>query len=111
MNKTINFLCVLLAAVLLAACLACVACNKTDDTPKPQPQPTDPTLVTSFENVDDLYALTAIEIAPDDEYRLSISTDKSYVSDGNASLRYTFASGGSHLSTISVSLRGVYTAA
>ncbi len=97
MNKTINLLCVLLAVVLLAACFACVACNKTDDTPKPQPQPTDPTLVTSFESVDDLYALTAIEIAPDDEYRLSISTDKSYVSDGNASLRYTFASGGSHL--------------
>ena len=95
MNKKINRLCLLLA-LLAVACFALAACDKTDD-PTPEPQPTDPTLVTSFENMDDLYALTAIEIAPDDEYKLSVNTDKKYVSDGDASLRYTFAAGSSHL--------------
>lgn len=95
MNKKINRLCLLLA-LLAVACFAFEACNKPDD-PTPEPQPTDPTLVTSFENMDDLYALTAIEIAPDDEYKLSVNTDKKYVSDGDASLRYTFAAGSSHL--------------
>lgn len=97
MNRKNNTFCVLLVLIFVATCLTFAACAKNDDNISPRPVPADPTLITSFENVDDLYALTAIEIAPDDEYKLSVNSDKKYVSDGEASLSYTFASGGSHL--------------
>ena len=96
MNKKNNIVCALIVLVFVVTCLTFAACDKNDDNIVP-PAPADPTLITSFENVDDLYALTAIEIAPNDEYKLGVNSDKNHVSDGEASLRYTFASGGSHL--------------
>ena len=96
MNKKNNIVCALIVLVFVVTCLTFAACDKNDNNIVP-PAPAYPTLITSFENVDDLYALTEIEIAPNDEYKLSVNSDKNHVSDGEASLRYTFASGGSHL--------------
>lgn len=94
MKKSFGFLFATFLALVALSCVVLVGCNKQ---PQPQEDTSDPTLINSFETIDDIYSLTAIEIAPDDEYRLSLNTDKQYVSDGNASLSYTFAGGGSHL--------------
>ncbi len=81
MNKKNNIVCALIVLVFVVTCLTFAACGKNDDNIVP-PAPADPTLITSFENVDDLYALTAIEIVPNDEYKLGVNSDKTYVSDG-----------------------------
>ena len=94
MKKSLRFLFVTLLALAALTCTVLVGCQKQ---PQPQTDTVDQTLVNGFETIDDIYSLTAIEIAPDDEYKLSLNTDKQYVSDGSASLKYTFAAGGSHL--------------
>ena len=94
MKKSFGFLFVV---TLISAVLTCGVLNGCKKQPEQREKPVDSTLINGLETIDDLYALTAIEITPDDEYGLSLNTDKKYVSEGAASLSYSFGGGGSHL--------------
>lgn len=86
-----------IALLLVFSCCLLCACNKPqqpdDDTPV---VPTDPTLLNGLENNADLYSVYPMDIAPRDEYQVSINTDPNFVKAGNGSLKYVSINGTAH---------------
>lgn len=85
-----------IALLLVISCCLLCACNKPQQPDDAPIIPTDPTLLNGLENNADLYSVYPMDVAPRDEYQVTINTDPAFIKAGNGSLKYVSTNGTAH---------------